>query len=93
MEFLVLQQHFGALRHAWRQLGSRGWVSLAITLTLAIGIGGNTLVYSLVDALAFPPRPGIVDPGRVFEAEGRPDGFSGYPVETLQDLASAGWRS
>ena len=90
---VTAQQLSVDLLHAWRQLRHRAWLSIAIVVTLAIGIGANTLLYSLVDALVFPPRPGIVEPDRVFEAYGstdrNPEGTTTFSHETFQDLVLA----
>jgi predicted permease len=45
------------VRDAWRSLRRTPLVSLAILLTLALGIGANAAVFSLVDAVIFKPLP------------------------------------
>jgi predicted permease len=71
----------GAIRHAARQL----WTSRAFTatavLTLALGIGGTTAIFTLIDAVMLRPLP-VADPARLYRigdgadstAEGRPPG-------------------
>ncbi|HUB17461.1 MAG TPA: ABC transporter permease [Acidobacteriaceae bacterium] len=45
------------LRFALRMIRSHGWFSLAVVVTLALGIGLNTMVFTLVDAALFRPVP------------------------------------
>src|SRR5947208_2924641 len=45
------------VKHAARGLWRSPGFSLAVILTLALGIGGNTAVFSIVDQLMLPPLP------------------------------------
>lgn len=45
------------LRFAFRQLVRYRWFSLAVIVTLALGIGVNTTVFTLVNAVLFKPVP------------------------------------
>ena len=45
------------LRFAFRMLASHRWFSLAVIVTLALGIGINTTVFTLVNAVLFKPVP------------------------------------
>ncbi len=45
------------LRFAFRQLAAHRWFSLAVIVTLALGIGINTTVFTLVNAVLFKPVP------------------------------------
>ena len=45
------------LRFALRMIGSHRWFSLAVIVTLALGIGINTTVFTLVNAVLFKPVP------------------------------------
>jgi putative ABC transport system permease protein len=45
------------LKHAWRGLTGRPGFFVASLLTLAIGIGANVTIFSLVNALALRPMP------------------------------------
>jgi putative ABC transport system permease protein len=45
------------LRFAFRMIGSHRWFSAAVIVTLALGIGINTTVFTLVNAVLFKPVP------------------------------------
>jgi predicted permease len=48
---------FQDLRFACRMIASHRWFSLAVIATLALGIGINTTVFTLVNAVLFKPVP------------------------------------
>src|SRR5437588_11658176 len=52
------------LRWAWRGLARRRGVAAAALLTLGVGLGINTAVFSLVDAVLLRSRP-LRDPARL----------------------------
>src|SRR5215213_8656722 len=52
------------VRTAWRQLTRHPAVSLVAILSLALGIGANTTVFTLVNALLLQPMP-VRDAARV----------------------------
>jgi len=45
------------LRFALRMIRTHGWFSLAVVVTLALGIGLNTMVFTIVDAALLRPVP------------------------------------
>jgi hypothetical protein len=45
------------LRFALRMIHAHGWFSAAVVATLALGIGLNTMVFTLVNAALFKPVP------------------------------------
>ncbi len=45
------------LRYGLRALLARPGFAIAAILTLALGIGANTLVFSLIDGVYFSPLP------------------------------------
>jgi predicted permease len=45
------------LRFALRMIRAHGWFSAAVVITLALGIGLNTMVFTIIDAALFRPVP------------------------------------
>ena len=63
--FFQFNIFFKDVRHALRTLGRTPTFTLAVVLTLALGIGANTAIFSVVDAvlldaLAFPEPDRLV---------------------------------
>ena len=52
-------------RHAARSLWRTPAVSITIILTLALGLGVNTAMFSLLDAILFRPPTGVAEPDGV----------------------------
>ena len=57
------------LRYAWRTLLRAPAFAITAIVSLALGIGANTVVFSVVDALVLKPLP-IANPDRVFFVQG-----------------------
>ena len=53
------------IRDAWRSLCATPIVSVVVVLSLGLGIGANTAIFSLVNAVALKPVPGR-DPGSLY---------------------------
>lgn len=55
-------------RHAARALFKRPWFTLVVTLTLALGIGANTAIFSLIYGILMRPFP-YAEPDRLVKIE------------------------
>jgi predicted permease len=55
------------LGHAARLLRRNPVLTITATLSLAIGIGANTTIFTVVNALLFQPPPGVVEPSRLVD--------------------------
>jgi putative ABC transport system permease protein len=90
------------LKYALRNLAKGKAFTLVAVLTLAIGVGANTAIFSIIDAILLRPLP-FHDPGRLvrlYETEAAPGKypFAGPDLadwraqnHTFQDMAMYGW--
>jgi len=67
------------LRYAARSLAKQPGFSLIAMLTLAVGIGANTAIYSVVDATLLRPLP-FKDPDRLMKVSLTAPGMHGRPA-------------
>src|SRR5258708_6244670 len=81
----------GNIRYALRQFRSSPVFTVAAVLTLALGIGGTTAIFTLIDAVMLRSLP-VADPGRLYRVgegddccvEGGPQdrwGMFSYPLD------------
>src|SRR4029077_9936280 len=68
----------GHLRQAWRMIGRMPGLAAVVIVSLGIGIGVNTAVFSWIQAMVLQPIPGVVGAGGVQLVEPRADTGS-YP--------------
>ena len=71
------------LRYAARLLRRNPLFALTAALSLAIGIGANTAIFTIANALLFRPPAGVAAPGRLVDVGRSQDGQgfdnSSYP--------------
>jgi predicted permease len=69
---------FGDLRHAWRSILRMPVVAAVVVVSLGVGIGANTAIFSWVQAMFLQPLPGVKGASRLYLIEPRSDTGS-YP--------------
>ena len=81
------------VRLSFRSLGSRPAFTAVTVLTLSLGIGGATAVFSVVDAVLFEAPPGIDDAKRVVAVNRLVNGTmrDGLSYPELTDLRTRRW--
>ncbi|MGH9860384.1 MAG: hypothetical protein ACRD5F_10220, partial [Candidatus Acidiferrales bacterium] len=60
----MIDQLWQDLKHAARMMGRAPGVTAVAIITIALGIGANTTIFSLVNALLLKPLPGQ-NPGQL----------------------------
>src|SRR5262245_45338305 len=91
------------VRHTWRTLRRSPGFSLVVTMTLALGIGANTAIFTLMDAVMLRPLPvrdpsglslvydvGPTAPGDISGSTGRSDIYSWPLVQAFQRALPVG---
>jgi len=96
---MYLDLWWGDVRFAWRNAVRRPGFTLLVTLTLALGLGVNSAVFALIDAVLLRPLP-YREPSRLvflwhtlqqqnmFEVEATPFDYTAW--QTLRSLSSLG---
>ncbi len=77
----IAEQFLQDIRYAARLLRRNPIFTLTATLSLAIGIGANTTIFTVANALLFRPPAGVVEPDRVVDigVTRSPGGFNFNP--------------
>src|ERR1700739_3750314 len=77
------------LRFALRMILSHRWFSAAVVATLALGIGLNTMVFTLINAVLFKPVP-VPGGARLVSIMSRNltqrDGYLGMSLPDFEDF-------
>jgi hypothetical protein len=80
LQKLMLENIFQDLRYSARMLWKNPGFTLVAVLTLALGIGANTAIFSIIDVLLFRPLP-VMKPDqlvRIFSGETRGNAGWGF---------------
>ncbi len=77
------------LRLAFRILAKRPWLSLATVLTLGLGIGANTAIFSVVNSILLRPLP-FEDLDRLVQVQ---RAFQGYPTPNVAARQYVYWET
>src|SRR5216683_2383949 len=72
------------LRHAWRMIFRMPGLSAVVVLSLGVGIGVNTAVFSWIQALVLRPLPGVPDASRFHLVETRAEAGTHPGVSWLE---------
>ena len=85
------------LRFAFRMIRKNPWFSAAIVVTLALGMGVNTTVFSLVNGVLYKPLPfpggeRLVMVGADNASRSRPEGALG-PADGIAAISTSDWAS
>ena len=78
------------MRHAWRLLSRTPVFTATAILSLAVGIGANTAIFTAANAIFFAPAAGVQAPGDLVDL-GRTragQGFDTVSYPTYVDLRS-----
>ena len=76
------------IRHAFRTIGRMPGLAAVVILSLGVGIGVNTTVFSWIQAMLLKPIPGVDDSGTFYHLEPKSDTgtYPGMSWTEYQDL-------
>ncbi len=76
------------IRHAFRTIGRMPGLAAVVILSLGVGIGVNTTVFSWIQALLLKPIPGVDDSGSFYNIDPKSDtgSYPGVSWAEYQDL-------
>lgn len=66
----MIEAFFQDLRHSVRMLLNRPGFTATVSITLALGIGANTTIFTWIKAILLAPVPGIERPDELVEVWG-----------------------
>jgi hypothetical protein len=75
------------LRYAWRLPRRNPLFALTATLSLAIGIGANTTIFTVANALLFEPPSGVAAPARL--VDGRSQDGRGFDNGSYRAISTS----
>jgi predicted permease len=86
-----LEQLLQDLRYAWRAMRHNPGFTILAALSLALGIGANTAIYSLMDALLMRWLP-VADPGSLVVLKWHVTGKKSLRVSVVHDVSGYFYR-
>ncbi len=84
----LIESVMGDIRYAARALAAKPSYSIAVILTLALGIGANSAMFTIVDAVVMRPLP-YPDPDRIVSIS---TSSKGEDHGVVDDVNYAAWR-
>jgi len=79
------------LRYAARTLGRSPAFTLAAIVILALGIGANTAIFSLMDAVVLHPLPAVAHPQALVDVTGQTASYPWY--KSIRDTTTSSFES